>query len=721
MFDLTEADMNAYSDQVWSMIEARKIAYNLQELQDAAVDFKQAELDNLIRILNTPYGAKQGGIDGIIANILEQEDTPEGVMVNAKLGSKDLSFLKKRKDIPVEIRDLMGEYHDARLNFASSVMRMANTIEDQNFLAHLRQEYEGVYFWPPEMEDMGPQLAPSGSASMDPLNGWRTTPEIKKGLEDYFNPRTRMPGWVSALRYFSDMVKYGKTIVSPVTHFRNFFSNIYFAIQNGYNAKHIHAGSVAFTNAWTNTTNESKRAYIEKMVRLGIVGEGAWSADMRDLMGRLSADAIDQMIVSGNMWTSVNQVIQRTYQAEDDFWRIIGFETEKHRYAKATFKKSFDALTPEQQAEIEDKAASIVAETMPTYSKVPRFASALREIPLFGTFIAFPAEMFRITANQVKRVQKDMRDPRTRGIALTRLRGMALAQSLPMTAVALFRHIVGVGDEEEDAARFFVPEWQKDSPWVWETFKPGESFSFRNLGYSDPYAFYKRPIISMLTDNGSNMTERLGDAAWGLVKPFLDVELTTGTILALAYNKKPGSEDPIYNPGAGILGDWQATAKFATKQLQPGVVKSIFDVGEAVTGESESGRPPKGWDDIVWNMVGYQTEGTNVDKAVRQRIYASRKAMEWSRELFTRNQFKAKTSAELDALYERATDQYNNALKDLSLCIRNAELIGVPPGIVNEMIAGPRRGFSEDELMAARAMVANPNMRLFPQFKGYNK
>ncbi len=722
IMDLTEADMSAYSDMAWSIIEARQQIINLQDIQDAAIHFNQAELDNLERILSVPYGAKQGGIDGLIYNeILAQEDTQTNMVSNARLGSKDLAFIKKRKNIPAPIRDLMGEYHDARLNFATSVVRLINVIENQKFLSNIREQYEGKYFWPPEMADMGVELASRGTPAMDPLNGWRTTPEIAKAFRDYYNPRAQMPWPVRALRYFSDMVKYGKTIVSPVTHFRNFFSNIYFAVQNGYDIRQVTKGATGFKNAWSNMIHEQQREYIERLVSLGIVGEGAWSADMKNLMERLDADSVDQLMISGSVWGNANKMLQRTYQAEDDFWRIVGFETEKQRYSKATYGKKYEDLNPSQKAEMEQKAADIVAYTMPTYSNVPRFASALREIPLFGTFIAFPAEMFRITANQVKLTIRESNDPRTRGIAFTRMAGMALAQGIPAGIVSLFRHLVGVGDDEEDAARYFVPEWQRTSPWIWETFEPGKIFSFRNLGYSDPYAFYKKPIVSMFTNNGKDVSARLGEAAWGMLSPFIDVELTTGTILALAYNKKPGTEDPVYNPGAGIIGDWQASLGFATKQLQPGLVKFGFDVKSAATGESMYGKPPKQWDDIALNMVGYQTESTDIEKAVRQKSYQAKKSLDWARELFIRNQFRMDTDQEKAELYQRTTEQYNKALKELSLCIRNAEIIGVPPDIVNEIVAGPRRGFSDDELNMARHMIVDPTAKLYPEFKGYNK
>lgn len=720
LFDLTGTDLSDFAAPAKAIVDARKKLYDLQELQDAAVNFNQEELDNLMRMLDVPYGnmGRDGGIDGLIYNeILATEDTPGAVLTNERLGSKELSFLKKRKDIPPPIRELMGEYHDARINFAQSVVRMVSTIENQKFLTDLRGEFEGKFFWPPHKKDMGVEMASEGSASMDPLNGWRTTPEIKKALTDHYSPRVQTHIIISGLRYMSDAVKFGKTILSPITHFRNFWGNLFFVVQNGYNPLHIAKAYDAFKNAWDLKTSDDHRAYIEKLASLGIVGGGAFSGDIKAVVDRTNADIISKMFTDGGSVTKIIDYVQRTYTAEDDFFRIMGFETEKARYSKAIYGRPFEQLSPAQQSDMERKAADLVAANMPTYSKVPRAISYMREVPLFGTFVAFPAEMFRITANQAKQVLIDLRDPRTRSIGIIRMAGMTAAQSIPLIATNIFRNMFGVSADEEDAARYFVPEWLQDTQWLWDSFEPGKGYSFRNLGYSDPYAFYKKPIITMMTNNGRNMTAKLADGAYGLVEPFLDIELTTGTILALAFNTNPRNGEPIYNPGAGMLGDWRNTKDFALRQLQPGIVKLAYDVESSISGEGQFGKRPKSAEDIALSFFGMQTEKTDLQKAVRSKIKDAKTKLDYARDMFTDEQYKYKTSkVELDALYERTTEQYQAALRKLGVAIKNAEILGLPPEIVNDMASSGRQGFSENELWAARS-----GGTLLPMFKGYNK
>lgn len=715
VMDLTAADLSVFAADIRKIVKNRiKKARNLEKI-DLINSAENGVYDNLVRILNTPPGAS-GGIDGIIYNEILAVDEPSGAMPTAKLGSKDLGFLKARKDIPAPIRELMGEFHDARLNFVQSAMRMINTIEDQQFLVSLRSQFEGQYFWPPEAKDMGVEIGSRGSASMDPLNGWRTTPEIKQALAHYYSPRVKMPIAIQALRYFSDLIKYGKTILSPVTHARNFVSNFYFIAQNGYMPRDAAKSWDAFRVAWDMKTDAEQREYLVKLASIGVLGGGAASSDIRAVISRVNGDAISNL-QGGSVFTRAMRTIQNTYTAEDDFFRIMAYEAESRRYAKAIYGKKYDDLNADQQADIDNIAASLVSETMPTYSKVPEAANFIREVPLFGTFIAFPAEMFRVTYNQVKRTRIDLQDPRTRGIGMARLAGMAIAQTAPIALAALFRHIIGVSAEEEKAARFFVPEWQQDSMWMWDEWKPGEMMSFRNLGYSDPYAFYKRPIMRMVAGPRKDIEENMADGAWSLVQPFLDVELTTGTILALAYNRNQRTGENIYNPGAGILQDWRSVRDYAVRQLQPGVVKFGFDIASTITGEGQFGKPPKQWDDIVMNMVGYATEKTEFERAIQGKIREIGRQIDYSRQYFMQNRYKYKNDpAGMASLYERTTDMYNESLKDVSLLIRNAQIVGVPSQTLKPMLKSGRNGFSEKEITAAVS-----GSRLLPKFKGYNR
>ena len=103
--------------------------------------------------------------------------------------------------------------------------------------------------------------------------------------------------------------------------------------------------------------------------------------------------------------------MQDLYVAEDDFWKIMNYETQLVQrgdlYAKAGIKISDDALKKE--------VAQIVQDTVPNYAKVGEFVRAARVSP-FGNFMSWPSEVFRTGYGIFEQVIKDLRDPITKKI-----------------------------------------------------------------------------------------------------------------------------------------------------------------------------------------------------------------------------------------------------------------------------------------------------------------
>ena len=105
--------------------------------------------------------------------------------------------------------------------------------------------------------------------------------------------------------------------------------------------------------------------------------------------------------------------VARLYAGGDNLWKGYGYEFFKSDFA-AAFKnvddvanyfkihnhpfsrkdlitgavKSFDEA-------LDEAAAFMLRNTYPTYSKVPPAIQGLRNIPFFGNFVSFPAEMLR--------------------------------------------------------------------------------------------------------------------------------------------------------------------------------------------------------------------------------------------------------------------------------------------------------------------------------------
>ncbi len=72
-------------------------------------------------------------VDQEVNDIVKQKEA-NSFIVAATEGSKNLKVLKQRKEIPAEIRALMGEYNDPAYNYVVSVAKIINIVENQKFL-----------------------------------------------------------------------------------------------------------------------------------------------------------------------------------------------------------------------------------------------------------------------------------------------------------------------------------------------------------------------------------------------------------------------------------------------------------------------------------------------------------------------------------------------------------------------------------------------------------
>ena len=537
----------------------------------------------------------------------------------------------------------------------------------------------------------------------------------------YFGPSAKpRDAWDRLFRNYVKMTaffKYGKTILSPVTHFRNFVGNVFFMVNNAYNP-FTGKSALAFKDAWTNMKNLEDRKYVSRLTELRVLSNGSYIGSIRELLNTMNADSVDQFF-EGKLGSGANKFrkgIEDTYQAEDDFCRIMAFETEKARYSKSWYGQPFESLTPAQQDAIEKHAAELVTALMPTYSMIPEIVKDIQKFPLTGTFVAFPAEMFRVTMNQWRQIGRDISDPRTRGIGFQRLIGASIAQiGLTAGLTALGHWMSGIDWEEDKAARRFMFPWQDNGVLVYTDYEPGKEIRFLNLSYTNPYSWMTKPIAAMFLNYGKPWNQKVKEAAWNVVEPFFSPELTAQTLGQLYYNINERTDRPIYNPGLGPFGDWDNTRSFLLWNLQPGVSKLTLDMYSAISGKSINNRVPKELPDVLMGLMGMQVERLNLEKAVTSKMVSHRKEKEYARDVFTDSKFNYKDDPEgLKARFDLATQEYNDALQATGLSVGAAMEIGVSPVTLGKMLKD--KGFNTAE----RGAILNHN-KIVPKFEGYNK
>jgi len=531
--------------------------------------------------------------------------------------------------------------------------------------------------------------------------------------------------------------QFAKTVLSPPTHFRNFFSSAAFSLANGT----VFASPVVMGRALNNARRlvqlgvrdpKAMEEYRE-LLELGIVNSNVRMGDLKNLMkdakifqsGNIATDSVLKPLVQSLGKVGENtarglkktaQVMQDAYVAEDDFWKIFNYNVEKERlldvYAKAGIKKSLK--------EVKDEAADIVRNTIPNYAYVGEFIRGMRVTP-FGNFMSWPAEVYRTGYGIMSRALKEIKDPVTgsinpitstnplKGIGMKRLIGGTTAfAALPIGLVEGVKAINGVSDEESEAGRDFVAPWSKNSQLLW--FKDPET---GELYYSDwssnnVYDTLTRPFQTVLRNIQEGVEDEevllkgfvngLTEAAAEIANPFIGESIFTeavADIIARGGRTKEGNqlyteETPGNEKFTRILGHIAET--------QAPQYKQYVRVYDSYTGKPDNNGDVIEIDKALAGVFGFRMIKLRPDKGLEYYITDYTTGERNARREFTGGPEgvlkPAKTAEEVIERYFVANKALFNVHNRMRKHIKNAEKLGLS----NEKIGGifVKRGNKKD-------------------------
>lgn len=616
--------LSGYLHQLRSLNdEIAALEYKMEwRLEDAAIELDR--VNNNLKDINR----------FMRQHLKEQAKSIDVLMTGGQLGAKPTTITKKRKDIPPEIRALYGEYHDPVINFTQSVMKMSQLLESQKFLNKLRSRYEGVYFFKDgkQTSEADTRISAEGNARMAPLDGWYTTSDIAKAMTDFYEQGNQSRLMELFDNYVVNYVKLGKTVLAPITVARNFWGNVSFMIANGWNPVTMYADWQKFGAYWNRASKDEWREYASDLFKRGIFGNAVNAKDvqrLRDQLGFEDAPKEDYgEFVDGKLRAFGRGVahlprntfkgFQIAYQAGDEFWKVMGFENEKRRYAKAWFGKPFEELNPAQKEEVMDRAAHIVKTVLPTYSYVPRIVQTIRSTPFVGTFVAFPSEMIRVTYNGYALAFEEMKDPRTRAFGITRAIGYSVALSAAWSIMQAMKAYFGYDDDEWDDANKFVSEYQRNSMLLPLAKDKHGNMQYINSGYTDPFSFLSKTVNAGFDDPTKPPAGRAVAMFQQMTEPFLSPELSFWTFMQLAMNKDDRGNPIRLTAYKEQTFDSEYVSKenlerqfdFVRKKLQPGLVKSAWDAWDIYHINADKAGRIKEWDNFLLNHAF----GLNVEK-----------------------------------------------------------------------------------------------------------
>ncbi len=403
------------------------------------------------------------------------------------------------------------------------------------------------------------------------LSGKAVSPEIYNALTVVGKNKTILNEVLAASLVAKGLSQVSKTVLNPLAQIRNFNSGSFMIMANGNTPRNLELGEAMRLTLGKGANLEQaefKQLY-DLMGRAGIRDQNIMVNEFRQLLNEGSAVATGSKqagaVQSFMDNTPILSGLQKIYAGTDTFWKVAGYFGEKGKFAAAFKKAGVDAgLRDDVGAVVQKELVSqkvaprgvglniegldkvdfvdlmstdIVKATMPTYSRVPESIKSIRRIPIFGNFIAFPAEIMRNTANITGQSLREMsfkvtddlvnamagkiaRDAGTevteeitkqaalkanrlareiRAIGARRASGyLAASTVIPYGVAAAGMELADVSPEQMQALQKALPEFLRGHTIVPLSKPKDGKMEYIDFSYMNPYDFMSTPIRKAL-------------------------------------------------------------------------------------------------------------------------------------------------------------------------------------------------------------------------------
>ena len=564
-------------------------------------------------------------------------------------GRRDLDVIKVRGQIPKELREFWGEVKNAETNFTQTVGKMSAFMAHHDVASELLNNgiAEG-YIWKAGVsKDPNPNpeyvpLIPKGTASPDsisPLYGAYGPKELRDALVQMTQPQNTA-GWARFMSFMTATAMAMKTIgYVPRSFVRNFLGNPLIVLGRGlYNlsdplsmGKALADGfRVARLNAGLGG-NTAYQALRERALELGVIGDNVRGTLLKKLYEESTeGEKINELLKRSEFDSALEKIGVRVgqgvykgaskladiYQGVDDIWKMYAWEMEqaKQKAAHPTWNKT----------QIEEAAAQNVRNLVPTYSLSPDLTQRIRRIPLFAPFITWTSEILRTTGNNIALGKQEIAEGyRTNNNAMvkngaSRLAGFLVATSvLPAFAMAM-KAALGYDDEDEEAVRTSLRDWQKNAQLIFLGAKDQGKVSYLDLSYLDPNQVFVEPMIA------ASRAFKAGDSpftAWAseTLRPIYSEQLFIGAMVDIMRNRTADGR-PIVNEQDTASNQLYGKMMHAVEAIGPGtLVTTVPNLVRGAQGEvSASGKVYSFGDEVYSAGFGQRISELDSQTTLRQ-------------------------------------------------------------------------------------------------------
>ena len=415
----------------------------------------------------------------------------------------------KRKDLPEGVRALLGEVKDPYKNYVKTMTNLSRIGAEDDFLKgvgnHLRNlSASGKAIGTNPLDVIGEErlgrvfgrTSVAKGQVVNPLEGLYVNDNYAKAIKDGLN--TLQPDGVFMQTFMAGkgVSQAFKTAYNPATHGRNVMGNGILMIANGFiGPKGFGTALKATSNKLRNKTSKEIANRYARYTELGVASSGVNIGVIRRNLNAFGTDpdaALTSAANRGNLLSKItdNKVLE-VYQAEDDLFKIAHFEKTLDYIKKS---KKYGDLPLAKQEEV---AAQRTRDLMPNYNLVPKALKNLRT-GVLGDFLAFPAEMVRISKNLGKYTLQDIAsgDKALAEAGFKRLGGLTAAGVAPTMLSDFSASMNGISSTQKEALENIGSDFTYNQDKIYLT-PIGEdengqtSVDFFNLGPIDPFSYLK--------------------------------------------------------------------------------------------------------------------------------------------------------------------------------------------------------------------------------------
>jgi len=476
----------------------------MQAVENAKKEFRkvgftdEAEIEKQLLMMVQNVGRKDDG--NILANIFS------GTKLDSALAGQSAKVLRQRKDLSEPILEILGRQTNPYTNLQTTLVNQNRVLSELKYFKDVERfvlqnldkkiKLPGLFPMLPSRKVIaeGPggvafRSSPDNLAKLEKLTAESigkfggNSPKIledifssdvfasmiRDGL-DAFNPLQRS-GFMQFISKASSLVQAKETLFDFPAYVLNTQGMLSSLLGNGqfFNPKNYKRAVTEVGTLFQQIKLDSPEA-IEKLAmlkRLGVIDQ-----DVTGAMIEANAKAFKSVLgsVDDGAYANIMQKFGRAYGQPDLYGKLVAFEAES-----AALKKAFpmDKLKYRTRKDynnfINEEAAQIVRDTMPTYGVAAPAAREFARIPVIGNYVLFPSELFRTTKNMFKYGAKDVIQGTANGNArqvatgFRRLAGLSTVMVGYDTAINLNNRLEGVNDIVEKAYGMSGADWQKGS------------------------------------------------------------------------------------------------------------------------------------------------------------------------------------------------------------------------------------------------------------------